>query len=190
MAEVKVLIEGWTNADSLAKGMDEENDACTTSLIRDGEIIGVVDPGIMDDKRTLIDALKKENLELEDVTHIFLTHSHIDHYRNVGMFPAKTPVVEYWGIWSGNKVNDWKEQFSENIIIIKTPGHSYDGLTFLVQTGKGKVAICGDVWWKENPTEVDEYAIDLVALEKSRQKVLSLADYIIPGHANIYKVKK
>ncbi len=189
MARVKVLIEGWTNADSLQKG-EEENSACTTSLVRDGKIIAVVDPGVMDNTQELISALKKEDLELEDVTHVFLTHSHIDHYRNVGMFPAKTPVVEFWGIWTGNQVVDWSEKFSKNIQIIKTPGHSTDGLTFLVRTKEGTVAICGDVYWKENYPKSDPYAVDLTELKKSRTKVLGLADYIIPGHADIYEVKK
>lgn len=190
MAEVKILIEGWTNADSLAKGMDEENDACTTSLIRDDKNIIVVDPGIMDDKNTLIDALKRENLKLEDITHIFITHSHIDHYRNVGIFPAQTPVVEYWGIWSGNRVDDWNADFSKNIKIVKTPGHSYDGLTFLVTTKRGKVAICGDVLWKEKIDQADEYAVDQNKLIESRQRVLEMADYIVPGHGKMFKVKK
>jgi len=189
-AEVKILIEGWTNADSLEKGVDEENDACTTSLVRDGTIIAVVDPGIMDDKNTLIDALKKEKLKLEDITHVFLTHSHIDHYRNVGMFPAKTPVVEYWGVWSGNRVDDWDDNFSQNFKIIKTPGHSYDGLTFLITTNSGKVAICGDVLWKEKIDQVDEYAVDQDELVVSRQKVLEVADFVIPGHGKMFKVKK
>jgi len=186
MAEVKVLIKGWTNADSLQKG-EEENDACTTSLIRNGKIIGVVDPGIMDDKQTLVDVLKQEGLKLEDITHVFITHSHIDHFRNVGMFPAKTPVVEFWGVWTGNKVSDWVDQFSENIKIIKTPGHSNDGLAFLVETKKGKVAICGDVFWKENYPDHDPYAVDMTELRKSRKKVLQIADYIIPGHGYIFK---
>jgi glyoxylase-like metal-dependent hydrolase (beta-lactamase superfamily II) len=149
MAEVKILIEGWTNADSLKAG-EEENDACTTSLIKDGNIVAVVDPGIADDRKVFEDALEKEGLRLSDVTHVFLTHSHIDHYRNVGIFPAKLPVVEYWGIWTGSKVSDWEANFSNNIRIIKTPGHNRDGLTFLVKTEKGTVAICGDVFWKKD----------------------------------------
>lgn len=189
MAKVDVLIRGWTNADSLKEG-EEENNACTTSLIQDGDIIAVVDPGVMENKAVLIDALASKELSIEDITHVFVTHSHIDHYRNAGMFPAETPVVEYWGIWSGNKVDDWQEGFSENIKIIKTPGHNRDALTFLVNTDKGQVAICGDVFWKENHPAKDPYADNSEVLKESRKKVLELADYIIPGHADIYKVRK
>ena len=51
------------------------------------------------------------------------------------------------------------------------------------------VAICGDVFWKENYPENDEYASNGEALEESRKKVLALADYIIPGHDDIYKAE-
>ena len=189
MTEVKILIEGWTNAESL-QNLEEENDACTTSLIRDEGIVAIVDPGIMDSKQTLIDSLKAEGLEIKDITHIFLTHSHIDHYRNVGMFDEQVPVLEYWGIWTGNKVKDWTQQFSKNIKIIKTPGHSYDGLTFLVDTKQGKVAVVGDVFWKEGQPADDPYAINMDQLIETRLKVIEISDFIIPGHGNIYKVKK
>lgn len=189
MAEVKVLIEGWTNADSVAEG-DEENDACTTTLIKDEEIIAVVDPGVLNDKSILIDALAKEGLRIKDITHVFVTHSHIDHYRNVGMFPVTTKVLEYWAEWNGGRPKNWDEQFTRNIRIIKTPGHNYDGLTFLVKTKLGQVAIVGDLWWKENYPSDDPYASDMQKLKESRKKILEIADYIIPGHGKMFKVEK
>lgn len=110
-------------------------------------------------------------------------------YINIGMFPrAKT--LEYWGLWDRNTVEDWKEQFTENIQIIKTPGHNYDSITLLVKTDKGIIVICGDVFWKEDFPENDLYASDKEKLKESRQKVLEVADWIVPGHAGMYKVKK
>ncbi len=189
MAEVKILVKGWTNADSLENG-EEENDACTTSLIVDGDVVAIVDPGVAADQDVFKETLEKEGLGLDDITHVFLTHSHIDHFRNVGIFGASVPVVEYWGKWTGSKVEDRENDFSPNIKIIETPGHNRDGLTFLVSTDRGKVAVCGDVFWKKNFPKVDQYADDLDELKKSREKVIALADYIIPGHDDIYEVDK
>lgn len=187
MAEVKILIEGYTTADSGADG--DEKTRATITLIRDKNIVMVCDPGVLDNQQILIDALKKEKLTISDVNYVFITHSHIDHYRNIGMFPdAKT--LEYWGVWDGEKVEDWQENFTEDIKIIKTPGHNYDGLTLLVKTREGMVAVCGDVFWKKNYPENDSYASDLEKLQTSRQKVLDMADWIIPGHAGMYKVKE
>ena len=192
MAEVKVLIEGYTSADKreTVGDEDEQGGTCATiSLIKDGDINIIVDPGVLESQQLLVDALSKEGLGIDDIDYIFITHSHLDHYRNIGMFPgAKT--LEYYGIWEGSKVKKRKEQFSENIQIIETPGHNYDSLTFLVKIDKGTVAICGDVFWKENFPEDDAYASDKKELQKSRKKVLELADYIVPGHAGIYKVNK
>jgi len=187
-AEVNVLIEGFTNADSANRAEDEKT-ACTTTLIKDGDKVIIVDPGVLDDQKIMIDALEKEGLKVDDITHIFLTHSHIDHYRNIGMFPrAKT--LEYYGIWDGGRCDDWAENFTENIKIIKTPGHNYDSLTFLVTTNDGVIGVVGDVWWKEGQPDFDPYASDQEELNKSREKVLQLADYIIPGHGKMYKINK
>ena len=35
----------------------------------------------------------------------------------------------------------------------------------------------------------DPYAFDIKKLKQSRKKVLKFADFIIPGHAGMYKVK-
>jgi glyoxylase-like metal-dependent hydrolase (beta-lactamase superfamily II) len=187
MASVKVLVEGFTNADSADGG--EEKTCATICLVRDKDLVIVSDPGVLDSQQILIDRLKEEGLTVNDVNLVFITHSHIDHYRNIGMFPtAKT--LEFFGLWDGGAVSDWSEQLTEDIRVIKTPGHNYDGLTMLVKTAEGEVAICGDVFWKENFPEVDAYASDVKELAVSRQKVLELADFIIPGHSGMYKVKK
>jgi len=189
MAEVKIIIPGWTNADNMEAGSEEEKTSCTTTLIKDGDLVIVVDPGVLEDKNILIKALEKENLKIDDVTHVFITHSHIDHYRNVGMFPVLTKVLEYGGIWTGGIAEDWNEKFSEDISIIKTPGHNYDGLSFLVKTNEGLVAIVGDIWWKKDYPEDDPYASDMKKIKESRLKIAEMAEYIIPGHGAMFKIK-
>jgi len=185
MAEVKVLINGFTNEDSAKAG--EEKTCATITLVRDGNSKIIVDPGVLDGQKILIDRLEEEGLSVDDIDIIFITHSHIDHYRNIGMFPeAKT--LEYYGLWDKNTVQDWQEKFSDDIKIIKTPGHSLDSLTFLVKTSEGIVAICGDVFWKKDFPESDAYAVDNEKLKESRKIVLESAGWIVPGHAGIYKI--
>lgn len=134
----------------------------------------------------LIDKLRDENMSIKDVNVVCITHSHLDHYRNIGMFP-KAKTLEYWGLWDKNTVEDWNEQFTDDIKIIKTPGHSYDGITLFVKTGRGVIAICGDVFWKENSPKNDPYASDKEKLQESRKRVLEMADYIIPGHGKMFR---
>jgi len=190
MATVKVLIPGHTSEDSANENPDEPETTCATiSLVRDNDLIMVIDPGVLESQQQIIDALKKEGLTIQDITHVCITHSHIDHYRNIGMFPtAKT--LEYYGLWDKNMVEDYDEQFTENIKVIKTPGHDSTSITLLIKTDQGVVAICGDVFWKEEGPVEDPYASRPKKLKESREKVLKLADYIVPGHADMYKVKK
>lgn len=186
--KIKVLVTGMTNADS--KAISQAEETCSTSVITTDQNYRIItDPGVLKDRKILIDALEKEGLKPEEITHIFLTHSHIDHYRNIGIFPD-AKVIEYWGIWNEATVDDRPEKLTDNISIIETPGHSRDGLTMLVKTDEGTIAICGDVFWKENYPEIDPYAEDLNQLKKSRELVLQSADFVIPGHGKMFKVKK
>ncbi len=186
MAEVKVLIEGYTTADSVETG--EEKTCPTITLIKDGDNKIIVDPGVLESQKMLVDRLRKEGLSVNDINIVFITHSHIDHYRNIGMF-SEAKTLEYYGLWDKNIVQDWPERFTDDIQIIKTPGHSYDGLTLLVKTREGVVAICGDIFWKDNFKEEDAYATDMEKLKESRKTVLESADWVIPGHAGMFKVE-
>ena len=87
-------------------------------------------------------------------------------------------------------MEDWQERFSDDIQIIKTPGHDNTSITLLVKTDEGNVAICGDVFWKENypkEPELDIYATDVTNLSHSRTLVSEMSHWIIPGHGGIFK---
>jgi len=187
MAEAKVLIQGYTSADN--PNLGEEKTRPTMVLVRDKKLNIITDPGVISDQKIIVEALKKEGLKVEDIDMVFITHSHLDHYRNVGMF-KDAKVLEYFGIWEKEEVEDFEGDLTKNIKIIKTPGHDLTSLTMLVKTARGLVAICGDVFWKENGPKNDSYASDLDKLKKSRAKVLKLADYIIPGHGAEFEVNK
>lgn len=180
MATVKVLVQGYVSEDM--------KEACATvSLVVDKNVVMVVDPGALPNTQLLIDALKKEGFSPEDVNYVCITHSHVDHYRNIGLFP-RAKVLEYFGLSDAQgRMEDWQERFSENIQVLKTPGHDYSCITLFVKTDDGVVAICGDVFWKENYPEVDPYATDLKKLEQSRHLVMSMSHWIVPGHASMYK---
>ena len=192
LAKVKILVEGYTNIDTKAESGGEEKTCATISLVKDGDLIMVVDPGILESQQILIDALEKEGLKPDDINIVCITHSHVDHYRNIGMFP-KAKTLEFFGLWNKESVEDWPEQFSANIQILRTPGHDYTGITLLVTTDEGIVAICGDVFWREDypkDPQNDLYASDSSELRKSRETILRMADWIVPGHYKMYKVKK
>ena len=180
MAKVEILQTGYSSTESNGRSSP------TISLVVDENKKIIVDPGVVKDQKVIVDALKKHNLAISDVDFVFVTHWHPDHARNVGMF-EKAVVIDWWGWWENDLFKDFSGKLTKDIKIIKTPGHSYDGTSMLVKTDRGTVAICGDVFWQEDYPEKDPYAQDLKALQKSRQKVLKLADFIIPGHGAMFK---
>lgn len=183
MATVKVLYEGYTSEE--AKG----HTCSTITLVKDKGLTIIVDPGSLPHQKILIEKLKKENLKVNDVDIVFITHSHLDHYRNIGMFPnAKT--LEFYGWFEGDVLTKCNGIINKDIRLIKTPGHSQDSITLLVKTEKGIVAICGDVFWKEDFPKDDPYAVNEEELTRSRKLINEKADFIIPGHGGIYEVKK
>lgn len=183
MAKVKVLVQGYLSQDN------EGRTGSTVSLILDGDIAMIVDPGFLRDRQVLTDALKKEGLSVNDINIVCITHSHIDHYANMGMF-GNAKILEYFGIWDKDgRVEDWQERFTEDIQILKTPGHNETCITLFVKTDDGTVAVCGDVFWKENYPEIDPYATDLKKLEHSRKLVVDMSHWIVPGHGAIYRTQ-
>jgi len=184
LPKVKILLEGYASADS-------GGHSCSTIILVQTEKFNmIVDPGTTKNQQVLIDALAKESLAPEDVNIVYITHSHVDHYRNISMF-KNAKVLDYFGWWESDVARDYRAgDLGSEFSLIETLGHSVDGTTLLVKTEKGKVAICGDVFWKENFPKRDPFAFDLAELGKSRKKVLKVADYIIPGHGKIFRVNK
>ena len=196
MAEIKILVEGYVKNEN-----DNEYASSTTVLLKENGKIVIVDPGM--DRRLLMNALKKQNISTKAVDYVILTHSHSDHSLLSGVF-ENAKILDDSDIyqWDGKISSHNGKVPGTTIEIIKTPGHDMFHCSVLVQTNEyGKVAIVGDVfWWKDDQKQEtddkslvkrdDPYVKNLKELTESRKTVLELADYIIPGHGKMFKVKK
>ncbi len=180
MAEVIILVEGY-----IRHGSGIVCSTCT--LIRDAGKNIIVDPGTFADQKILIDALKRQRLKIPDIDIVAITHSHLDHYRNIGMFP-QAQSLDYWGLWEKDRLafNTKSRAFSKDVDILCTPGHNYDGITLMVKTADGIVAICGDIFWRKAYPKKDIYAFDEKRLTKDRDFLMKNADYIVPGHGPMF----
>lgn len=194
MAEVKVLIEGY--AKELKDGWKCSS---TTSLIKSNGKLIIFDPGC--NRERLFEALTKENVRPSDINFVMLSHGHMDHSLLTGMF-ENAKVISFESLLYND---DLMLEFEDDILgedteIIKTPGHCSEHLSLLINTSKGKIIISGDVfWWPDGEKqEVDINRADdshptelnMKNLINSRKLVLEKADYIIPGHGVMFKVKK
>jgi len=196
MAEVKVLIKGYVRKEG-----DTEIASSTTTLIRENNLNIIVDPGM--NKPLLLESLEKEGLSIKDINYVVLTHTHLDHCLLAGIF-ENALILDNEGTYSFNgEICEHEGKVPEtDIEIIKTPGHDQFHCSVLVNDEKlGRVVIAADVfWWADDEEQKidkeslmkhkDPYVKNENELIKSRKKVLEIADYIIPGHGELFKVKK
>ena len=194
MNEVKVLIDGY------AKEIEDGWIASSTvTLVKSNDKNIIVDPGC--NRIKLIEALKKEGLETKDIDLVLLTHDHTDHILLAGIF-EKAKVLTPYEIYDGDTQIRHKNKIPDaDVKIIQTPGHARSHISFLVKTEKGSIVIAGDLWWwkddEKQETDYDSliekndpYVRDKDILIKTREKILEIADYIIPGHGKMFNVRK
>ena len=196
MAEVKILIEGY--ARKLENGWQASSSTC---LVLTDKCKIITDPGC--NRERLLSALSKENLDTKDVDYVFWSHRHPDHVLLAGIFEnAKHITFDMSNLmYEGDMITEFDaDVLGEGVTVLNAPGHVNEHLSLLVDTPKGKVAIAGDViWWLDDePQVVDIHQydhsqsvdLDMDTLVESRKKLLELADYIIPGHGEMFKVEK
>ena len=196
MTKVKVLIEGYAREES-----DAEAASCTTTLIKEKDLNIIVDPGM--NRKLLLEALKKEKLSVRDINYVILTHTHIDHCLLAGIF-EKAVILDDSSIYTfDGKIRGHEGKVpGTDIKIIKTPGHDQFHCAVVVDTEElGRVVVAADVfWWADNEEQKtdrksliehkDPYMKNEKQLMESRNKILNIADYVIPGHGKMFKVEK
>jgi glyoxylase-like metal-dependent hydrolase (beta-lactamase superfamily II) len=164
--------------------IDGDHVTSTVSLILDGDARLVVDPGMVADRRQILGGLARHGVEPEEVTHVLLTHHHPDHTLNAALFP-NADVVDAWATYRGDLWLDHSGDGyrpSPHVRLLATPGHSAQDVTWLVETDAGLMA-CTHAWGLAGSRpEDDGYATDQNALVQSRQRILDMADVVVPGH--------
>lgn len=193
-ASVYVLRAGYAKWEGYAS----QRANCTITLIKSSQNC-IVDVGIPADKDLIVKQLKAKGITPKDIDVVILTHSDIDHIGNLNLFPHALFI-------GGNDVIQgdlFKEFFKEKyvvdeyITVIHTPGHDNRSISVLVKTEKGLVAITGDLfeyekdWMTVDTSQAWEtWSQDKDLQIKSRTSIWHMADYIIPGHGDMFKVDK
>ena len=192
MNKIKVLIQGYAK-----KIKNDWLASSTVALIKSNEKNVIVDPGC--NRKKLVEELSNNNLRLTDIDFVLLTHSHADHTLLAGIFEnAKVLTTEE--IYDNDKQTEHNNKIPEtDLEIIQTPGHSPEHCSLVVPTKEGTYVVAGDVfWWMDNEEqkidvekedEAHPEEIDMEKLIESRKQLLKIADYIIPGHGEMFKVK-
>ena len=174
-ARIDVLVDGYVG----------DRVGSTVTLVRDGDAVIVVDPGMVGSRAAILDPLRALEIDPEQVTDVVFSHHHPDHTLNAALFPAAR-FHDHWAIYQDDTWDSRPAEgfaVSPSVVLLETPGHTEQDITTLVGTPDGLVA-CTHLWWhREGPAE-DPYAPDLDVLRAQRARVLDVAGLVVPGHGS------
>ena len=155
MAQLDVLFDGY----------GDDGVASTVSLIRDGDLVAVVDPGMVPSRSVILEPLAALGIAPEDVTDVVISHHHPDHTINIALFPD-VRIHDHWAIYHHDQ---WTPRSADGVALsagvrlMETPGHTPQDITTLVETEDGVAAVT-HLWVYEGAGE-DRLATDPGLLE-------------------------
>jgi glyoxylase-like metal-dependent hydrolase (beta-lactamase superfamily II) len=173
-AELVILNEGYAH----------DRVASTVVLVRDGDAVVVVDPGMVASRSHILDPLRAAGVAPQDVTDVVFSHHHPDHTLNAALFENARfhdhQAIYHEDVWEDRRAEGFR--LSPSVWLLESPGHTPQDITTMVETDSGLFA-CTHLWWTaEGPAE-DPYAADRAQLMASRERVLGMDPArIIPGH--------
>lgn len=181
MATFKIIREGWWRWIDRGVRFDV---TCTSTYIEDGHHRIVVDVPNAGEEADFLAALAKASIDPLKVDLVVLTHFHPDHAGCLNVFP-NAEYLSAGSRWKGSIHARWDDEslpLSDDVYVLKTPGHSGHDCSIIVNAAEGVIAIAGDLWVR-SPSDPRLLVVhDKAALEASRQRLIGLADFIIPGH--------
>jgi glyoxylase-like metal-dependent hydrolase (beta-lactamase superfamily II) len=157
-----------------------------TLIIRRQHTI-IVDSGLCGEEEQILGELAKLGIEPEEVKSIVNTHSHPDHCGNNHLFSHAKTLMPKEG-----------EIIAPGVWVIKTPGHSMDSISVVVENDDASsqsktVVISGDAlptfgnFIKNVPPALH---VDRDLAIASMRKIIALSDIVVPGHDFPFSIRR
>lgn len=169
----------------------------TVTLVKGSPHNIIVDTGLPSDRDIIINLLADNGFTPDDIDIVIGTHGHSDHIGNLNLF-GKAKFIVGFDICFGDlyEQNQLKQgcpyKINDFVEVLPTPGHTCEDISVIVKTSQGIIVVAGDLFEceedLEDPAIWQSNSCQPVLQEINRQKVLSMADYIIPGHGPMFKV--
>ncbi|VIO94422.1 Uncharacterized protein BM_BM2328 [Brugia malayi] len=175
----------------------------TITLINDQGYRILVDTGSAADTESLLQGLSKEMISMNEIAVIVITSGDPSHTGNLNLFPLKptlfhtTEYVEQRATVSELKDRPYRK-LTENVEVWKTPGSTQQSLSVLVYNveGYGTMAVVGDLIPTEDyvfnrtnsNVDLDRSVWDSLIRRQNSNLIVCLADWIIPGHGQPFRV--
>jgi len=184
MPAVFLLKPGSIERDEYGRILDARS---SVTMIINGQHKIIVDSGQQDEEKPLCKALAELGVKPEEIDCIINTHSHPDHCGNNHLFShAKVPTAKE------------EDVIAPGVMVLATPGHSMDSISVVVEVKastmqKKTIVIAGDAlptfgnFLKKVPPALH---VDRDLAVCSMQKIMALADFVVPGHDFPFSIRR
>lgn len=156
----------------------------TVTYAESGSARVIVDPGLVARPGLILDPLRELGVSPGGITDVVFSHQHIDHTLNAALFP-NARFHDFAAVYRDDLWFDADAEgrvLGEGIRLIRTPGHTVEDISTVIETDAG-VVVCTHAWWFEGGPQEDPYAPDPEVLIRSRERILALAPtLVVPGH--------
>jgi glyoxylase-like metal-dependent hydrolase (beta-lactamase superfamily II) len=183
----------WGESD--AKGV--RSAICTCTLVEGAGFRLLVDPSLASADEMARELDRRSGLRPSDITAVFITHEHADHYAGLAHFsqarwfagPEVAALLNLTKKWA-KPIEGVSGKLFDALDIVPTPGHTM-GLNSLRFNCRGhSVAVVGDAvatedFWRERRGYFN--CVDFELSAKSMDKIAAIADLVVPGHDNYFQ---
>lgn len=194
---VTLVLPGTWGPTSSHREVPPEGGEAKTALEKAARGPILVDTGGPWAREALLEALSGQGVAPTDVTLVVGTHGHSDHIGNLGLFPGAALLVSHdfclpGGHYLPHRLAEERPlRLGPGLEVWATPGHGgqRDVSVVVAGTALGTVVVVGDVFERDGDEDSwQALSEDPVAQERSRKRVLGIADVVVPGHGAPFRV--
>ncbi len=172
----------------LCTGASRGRLASTVGLIRDGDTMVIIDPGMVADRDDILAPLDELGEPAESVTDVVFSHPDPSHTLHAALFPHARchdhQAIYHHDQRLARRANRFL--ISPAIRLIETPSPTGRQLTTLAATADG-VAAFTHLWYSAADPLDDRRPATRASLRAARGRLLAIATRIVPGHGPSFR---
>jgi glyoxylase-like metal-dependent hydrolase (beta-lactamase superfamily II) len=171
---------------------------CTCTLVSGAGFHLLVDPSLSSAADMAKELDRRTGLKPDDITAVFVTHEHADHFAGIAHFPkaawfagSQAAEILNRGKGLGRKIDAAPATLVGAVEVIPTPGHTSSHHSLRFQCEGRAVVAAGDAvatrdFWRERRSYYN--AVDPAQAARTMDSLANTAGVIIPGHDNYFLV--